>query len=274
MKHNKLSESAVPKDCGTSSAPSPASLEARRQAAAILEVLAGMHRPLEAAQLLGTSLMRYYQLERRALEGLVAACEPPKRGPRLNPQRQLAALQREKANLARECDRQRALVRAAQRALGLKFPSPTHSAGKPPQEPAANGGTLRRRPRRPVVRALRAIKELQLRAEDTATIGNTTPAEPAGKAREVHQIDWREVYDDSIGSEAARRCACQITEWLGPLQAANDVVPADARRRMQRRPGLPGTGTEPIAVLRAPRLLAAAIAGTAGAAVARPAFQT
>lgn len=39
-----------------------ASEQARRQAAAILEVLAGVRRPGEAAQVLGTSLPRYYQL--------------------------------------------------------------------------------------------------------------------------------------------------------------------------------------------------------------------
>jgi hypothetical protein len=44
-----------------SGAPLPAaSSPAKRQAAAILEVLAGVLRPAEAAQLLGTSLPRYY----------------------------------------------------------------------------------------------------------------------------------------------------------------------------------------------------------------------
>jgi hypothetical protein len=182
MKRNKAAEPLTSKKRCTSSAPPSASLAARRQAAAILEVLAGMHRPLEAAQLLGTSLMRYYQLERRALEGFVAACEPPPRGPRLNPLRQIAALEREKASLRRECDRQRALVRAAQRVLGLTFPGPANSAGKGPQGPATNGGTVRRRTRRPAVRALRVVKDL--RGEDTATDSSTTSAgaaEPAAK---------------------------------------------------------------------------------------------
>ena len=182
MKHNKAAALSASKPRCPSSAPPSASFEARRHAAAILEVLAGMHRPLEAAQLLGTSLMRYYQLERRALEGFVAACEPPPRGPRLNPLRQIAALEREKSSLKRECDRQRALVRAAQRVLGLTFPGPGNSAGKSVQQPAANGGTTRRRKRRPSVRALRVVREL--RGEDAATVSSTSSvsaAEPAAK---------------------------------------------------------------------------------------------
>ena len=63
---NKVEKSnhPAPEQRGTSSAPIGTSPQARRQAAAILEVLAGVHRPTEAAQVLGTSLVRYYQLER------------------------------------------------------------------------------------------------------------------------------------------------------------------------------------------------------------------
>jgi hypothetical protein len=52
----------------------------KRQAAAILEVLAGARTPTEAATALAVSLPRYYQLESRALEGLVAACVPKPKG--------------------------------------------------------------------------------------------------------------------------------------------------------------------------------------------------
>ena len=109
-------------------APPSGTSPARRQAAAILEVLAGVRRPSEAAQALGTSLPRYYQLERRALTGLLSACEPAPRGPRVDLARQLAALERENRRLQRECDRQQALVRMAERSLGLTAPS----AVKPP----------------------------------------------------------------------------------------------------------------------------------------------
>src|SRR5262249_32036194 len=52
------------------------SAEARRQAAALLEVLAGVRTPTEVAAQLAISLTRYYIIESRALQGLLAACEP------------------------------------------------------------------------------------------------------------------------------------------------------------------------------------------------------
>jgi len=125
-----------------------------------LEVLAGVRRPSEAAQALGTSLPRYYQLERRALMGLLSACEPAPRGPRVDLARQLAALERENRRLKRECDRQQALVRMAERSLGLTAPS----AVKPPakgKEDVKNGGTKRRQ-RRASVRALQVVRGLRL----------------------------------------------------------------------------------------------------------------
>src|SRR6202040_2657795 len=72
-----------------------ASAEAKRLAAAILEVLAGARTPTEAALSLGLSLARYYVLEDRALQGMLVACEPRtmSRGP--SPQSALAALRRE-----------------------------------------------------------------------------------------------------------------------------------------------------------------------------------
>ena len=57
-----------------------ASVEAKRLAAAVLEVLAGARLPSEAASVLEISLARYYQLETRALAGLVSACEGRRRG--------------------------------------------------------------------------------------------------------------------------------------------------------------------------------------------------
>jgi hypothetical protein len=143
--------------------PQGASAQARRQAAAILEVLAGVRRPSEAAQVLGTSLPRYYQLEQRALAGLVAACEPAPRGPRQDLARQLARLEREKQRLARECDRQQALVRVAQRSLGLSLPTGI-KPGKEPPAPPDGAPSKRRRNRRPSVRALRAAKALEREA--------------------------------------------------------------------------------------------------------------
>lgn len=147
---------AVPQSPVTSASP-----QARRQAATILEVLAGVRRPCEAAQVLEISLPRYYQLEQRALAGLVMACEPAPRGPRMDLTRRIAALEREKGRLQRECDRQHALVRATQRSLGLTLPVPS----KPPaadKEAAASSSGKRRRHRRPSVRALKAVRALRV----------------------------------------------------------------------------------------------------------------
>jgi hypothetical protein len=146
-------------------APPNGTSPARRQAAAILEVLAGVLRPSEAAQVLGTSLPRYYQLERRALTGLLSACEPAPRGPRVSLSRQLAALERENRRLQRECDRQQALVRMAERSLGLAVPSGVKASAKGKEE-LKNGDTKRRRQRRASVRALQVARGL--RSEDTS----------------------------------------------------------------------------------------------------------
>jgi len=154
--------------------PGSASPQARRQAAAILEVLAGVRRPSEAAEILATSVPRYYQLERRALLGLLTACEPVPRGPGANPSRRIAALERENRQLQRECDRQQALVRATERSLGLVAPlSKTTAKGKP-GEPDSNGASVRRRKRRATVRALKAVEMLQV-PETNGENAITTP---------------------------------------------------------------------------------------------------
>jgi hypothetical protein len=61
-----------------------ASREAKRLAAVLLDVLAGARTPPQAAEALGVSLPRYYQLEGRGLTGLVAACEARPRGRQAN----------------------------------------------------------------------------------------------------------------------------------------------------------------------------------------------
>jgi hypothetical protein len=135
--------------------PPLASGLARQRAAAILEVLAGGRLPSEAAAALGVSLARYYLLEQQALAGLVTACEPRpgKHGPR--PETRLARLEQELARAQRECARQQALVRAAQRTVGLA-PPPAK-----PASPAKGSGGQRPRRRRPRVRALRAVAALK-----------------------------------------------------------------------------------------------------------------
>jgi hypothetical protein len=135
----------------------------------LLEVLAGGRTPAQAAQALGLSLPRYYQLEAAALRGLVEACEPQPRGRSPSAPAELARLQRELQRLRRELARQQGLVRLTQRAVGLPPPAPP---------PASKGKAKGRKPRRPVARALRAAARLQ---EPEAGATADTPAARDGQ---------------------------------------------------------------------------------------------
>jgi hypothetical protein len=135
----------------------PGSDPANRLAAAILEVLAGIRTPSDAAQVLEVSLPRYYQLETRAVAGLVEACEPRPVGKQPSLENRLATLERELEQARREAARQQTLVRVAHRSLGLK--AATVAEPKGAKEGAVGKG--RRRKRRPVVRALKAAAVLR-----------------------------------------------------------------------------------------------------------------
>ena len=132
--------------------------ESRRQAAAILEVLAGVLTPTEAAKALSLSLISYYKLESRALRGLVMGCQPPGRGPRSSPEVEVQRLRKQCQRLQQDVGRYQALVRTAQRAAGLHATAPV----------APTDGKGRRK-RKPAVRALKAIQ----------TIRNAPPEESA-----------------------------------------------------------------------------------------------
>jgi hypothetical protein len=134
--------------------PRPASREAQRLAAAILDVLAGGRTPNDAAAALGISPPRYYLLEQRALAGLVAACEPRPVGQTISLKHRLAVLEKELVRLRQECARQQALVRAAQRTVGLAAPPPPKAVTKAAGKKAS-------RKRRPVVRALKAATAIR-----------------------------------------------------------------------------------------------------------------
>jgi hypothetical protein len=142
-----------------------ASREAQRLAAAVLEVLAGARTPGQAAEALGVSLPRYFQLETRAMHGLVAGCETRPRGPGRNVDKELAALKRQQERLEREVRRQQTLVRLAQRTVGLAAPA----ADKP-----TGTGPGKKRRRRPVVRALRAARHLQEQSQEEAPAAAAT----------------------------------------------------------------------------------------------------
>jgi len=143
--------------------PAPtAGRDAKRLAAVILDVLAGLRTPAQAAPLVNVSLPRYYQLEARAVAALVQACEPRPKGRRRGPLTELAALRKETDRLRHELGRQQSLVRLAQRAVGLAPPAP----------PAKMKTQSRRRAARAVATAKR------LRASAEAADGD--PAETNG----------------------------------------------------------------------------------------------
>jgi hypothetical protein len=139
---------------------------AKRTAAAILEVLAGARTPTEAALALGLSVPRYYQIETRALTGLLSACEARPKGRQRNPANETAALRCENERLQREVTRHQSLARVAQRAVGL---------GPAPPTPAKTGKRTRKR------RVARALSVAQrLHSEDAAVTAAPSPPPASG----------------------------------------------------------------------------------------------
>jgi hypothetical protein len=140
------------------------SREARQVAAMVLEVLAGSRTTGDAAGVLGVSMTRYYVLETRALQGLLAACEPRTQGRQRSLTADLQALRRECERLKREVLRQQALLRAAQRTVGLT----------PPAAPTPKGSSKKRQ-RRPVARALTVANHLQSADNELSVLPASTP---------------------------------------------------------------------------------------------------
>jgi len=140
-----------------------ASPEARKKAAVVLEVLAGLRTPLQAAQAMSVSLPGYYHVELRALQGLMRGCEPTHKGRQKDANRELTDLRQQCRKLAAEVQRYQALARATQRTIGLAPPPPApkkHAPGK--------------RPRKPVVRALQALALIKGPAEAAAPVEPVT----------------------------------------------------------------------------------------------------
>lgn len=144
--------------------------EARRQAALILEVLCGVRTATDASKAMGIALPRYYLLETRALQGFILALEPLPRGPQKDPAMEIAALNRLLSRQKQELSRNQSLLRASQRALGL--PAPAAREQRQGQKDAPKDGK-KRKPKRPSMRALRAVTALK---EDAA---GPQPAAPA-----------------------------------------------------------------------------------------------
>jgi hypothetical protein len=141
------------------------SSESRRYAACVLEVLAGLRTPEQAAEALGLSLQTYYNLETRALRGLVHGCTPTPPGQTMMLLKKVRGLEIKAAALEKQVGRYQALLRNAQRAAGLAPPTPLPTA-KP------NG----RRKHQPTVRALRAVEALQRERPSPAQESATSPS--------------------------------------------------------------------------------------------------
>lgn len=142
--------------------------EARRQAALILEVLGGLRGPSDAAKAMGVALPRYYVLETRALQALIKAMEPLPRGPGRNPDAEIAALQVALARQKQELVRSQSLQRAMRSAIGISLAQPKDAKPEPGK----------RKPKRPSVRALKAVKVLRAGLED-APLANVPAQEAA-----------------------------------------------------------------------------------------------
>ena len=139
------------------------SKEANRTVVAILEVLGGLRAPSEAAAALNVSLPRYYILETRALEGMVAACEPKPLGKQPSLETRIAILEKELKQAHRQCARQQALVRAAQRSVGLSVAETQKKKVSPKRDHKG------RKRRSPTVRALKAADTLRTRVVSPET---------------------------------------------------------------------------------------------------------
>jgi hypothetical protein len=132
-----------------------ASKEAKRLTAVILEVLAGVRQPSQAAEALQMSLPRYYQVETRALQGLLAACESRPKGRQPQLAQELATLQQHNARLQREVARQQALVRVGQRVVGVPAAAApaAKAAGKKKRQRKARALTMAARLRQEAAEA-------------------------------------------------------------------------------------------------------------------------
>lgn len=134
--------------------------EARRIAAMMLEVMSGMRTPVEAAESLGMSQMKYYLAESRALQGMVTALEPRAKGRRAKKVEDvLEQVTRERDRLRRDVNRMTSLLRLVRKGARL---------GEPEQDTTKNG----RKRRKPVCRAEKLMTRLE---EPTIAVEEANP---------------------------------------------------------------------------------------------------
>lgn len=103
--------------------------EAKRKATVILEAFAGLRTTQQASDELGIALVRYYVLETRMLQAMIAALEPQARGRKRTEDAERRQLEEDNAKLRREASRLQALYRSTQRAVGIKAPPKPLSRG-------------------------------------------------------------------------------------------------------------------------------------------------
>ena len=130
----------------------------RERGAIVLEVLAGSMQVEEASRRLNIQPPAYYNLENRAIRGLIKACEPGAKGPGENKDKKIRELEQEVAHLEREVRRYQSLTRAAQKAIGLQLS--VEKAAKPaPKAEKGNGRKKKPKPRK--ARGMRAAERLR-----------------------------------------------------------------------------------------------------------------
>ena len=169
-----------------------ASAQAKTTAAVVLEGLTGLRSAPASAVALGITVARYYAVEAQAVAGLLAACEPAPPGPApgLASERELARLRQQHRLQEQELTRLRAVLRTTQRSLGVPPAAPvvvSATTSKPGETKAR-----RRRPRRPVVRAMTVVRRLLAtapavtdKATTVATATLSTAVAPSATAASV-----------------------------------------------------------------------------------------
>lgn len=145
--------------------------EAKRMACLVLEVLSGLRSPASASGVAGIAPQRYYALETRALQAIVQALEPRPKGPRHRPETERDRVLKRCERLERELRRAHALLRTAQRTIGLGPPKETEVTRKD------KSGKERRHKRRPQVRARKTVDAL--RESITREVAGPAPANGA-----------------------------------------------------------------------------------------------
>jgi len=157
--------------------------DTRRRAAVVLEVLTGLRTCPQAAKELGLSLAAYYALEQRAMEGLVQSCQAMPKGRQKRPDDQIHTLERQCQKLKQNVLRYQALIRAQQRSTGLTTPpEPAKGKGKVEAKVGQKGGG---RVKKPQVRALKVVKQLQTPQPSSPSAAATETVLPPPTAQQT-----------------------------------------------------------------------------------------